>query len=328
MANPHTTRLLLGVVYIGASDISVVKRIPEDDETDVDPDVTISMSVRSEALGILTLSVYLDDVLYVTRDGLEDGVEGTFIPNAFNGWDLSFEHADFSYDSLHTIRVVATDGDSSEFEAEWSFSVRQDLYCENRFAIPAKMREKDPTTVKWLKIWDGVCRFVKDRTIAKINQRQLFDIDQMGEDEMREAFQSVGLIFPDFPEIDTERKRRILKHADDIHASRYSKSGLEYYISLLVDATVEITGFYAGFIILFNTSAFNFPNAYMMSTSQQEEDICTYLVGARDITITITITGVVPEAVKEFIRDTIPYEIPMADDPINPTPIDIIFVEP
>jgi len=294
-----------GSEFAEGNEITVVKRIPQPNEIDVDPDIVISFSVRSSEAQILTMSVFLDNVLFITEAGLEPGVVGTIIPNAFNGFDVSFEHDDFPYNTLHSIRVLAEDAVGNDADELWQFGVRDICFGEVRFATPPKMRNKDPDTERWLKVWDGVYCFVRQRTVDRFLNQGMFDIDKLDNDQLRIAFADVGLTFPEFDEIDVPRKRRILRNANAVHASRYTAVGLEFYISLLVDADVQVVNLQNGNFILWNSELFGFPTPAQMDTSLSEADICNYLVGEKPLDIKIIITGFVPENIKQFLIETI-----------------------
>lgn len=303
----------------------VVKHVPEPDETDTDPDVTISFSIRSDVVYMTEVDIYLNGELVLTEAGFESGWSGTMRRNVFNGWDVSFEHEDFAFGSLNTIIVASTPLGHS---VSWSFATREVCYSEYRLAIPPTMREKDPNIEKWLKVWDAVHCFVRRKTVGELVDANLFNTDTIPEFALEVAFEEVGLVYPDFPEVTAERKRRLLRNVNAIHASRYTIQGLQFYISLLTDATVEVTKLNNGFFILWNSEAFGFPTPAMMDSSQTDDDRCTYLVGVRSLDIDITITGYLSDDMKAFLEETIYREIPMADDPIQPRNINIIFVEP
>lgn len=317
-----------GVGFGGDPTIFVLKKMPVPQEVEVDPDRVLSFSARDSLCQIDKLDVYVDSVLVYTMTGagFQNGYTGSVVPNAFFGFDLELEHADYEFASTHQVEVDVGDNQNFALAEFWSFFVRDVCYDTVRYAMPGALLSRDPLLERFLKIWDGILCFVKCRAIKPFQNGGLVDVDKLPEQTLEVAFQDAGLVFPDFDEITSEKKRRILKNAGTIHATRYSIPGLQFYLSLLIDASVQVTKIHNGNFFFWNSEVFGFPTPAMMDSSGTDADVCNYFIGQKIQTIQITITGFVSDAMKEFLKQTIYREIPMSDDPVNPMVIDLLFI--
>lgn len=309
--------------------LHVYERSPGNGELGVEPFTQVYCSVRSGVAPVSTLRVLIDGVLaYDLEDaGFQRGFSGTAIINAFNGLDVTISHAEWEFDAVvHSCLVIAGDRAGYYIEEAWSFTTRGPVYSNYRYALPVQTQSSDPITMQFLKVWDGIHAYVQQRTTGRVAGGGLFDIDKIPHDALEMAFEDVGLVYPNFTEISDDKKRRLLKNADAVHSTRYTAMGLQFYISLLTDASVVVERLNRGFFLYWNSESFGFPTAAMMNTSGTNNDICTYFIGPREQSILVTITGSLSDDMKDFLKQTISREIPMCDDPVNLTQVLVRFL--
>jgi hypothetical protein len=198
-------------------------------------------------------------------------------------------------------------------------------FARVRFAIPPKLREKDPLLEPVFRPWDAV--LYQLRKIAA-SVRDLIDAEKAPVEALRWMFQEVGLIYPDIPGYPEAALRRLLLNANEIHSRRYSVDGLKFYLELLIPgASVEIGGINRGVYIFLSTPGLGYPSLDDLLSAGTDNDTCPYLIGPNvDPQITITVTGNVSDELQEFVRSTIHREVLMADDPAAPAEIDVVFI--
>lgn len=312
-----------GTKYGGAVSFHALR--PKPSEPAADPFDPVSMSVRSLFHPIAKLKVWIDDQLAFELGGQPiDAFAATVASNQFNGVDLSLHPEHFLHDSHHYVTAFAVDMAGNSGSVHWWFHVRPICLSGIRFAFPPRLKE-DKNLMALLSVFDAVDCLTRCRTLGKVKDGQLHDPRVMHADFLPLAFEDEGLVYPDFDEISIERRRRILANANAIHETRYTLPGLRFYISLLVDATVDITKLSSGLTIFPSSLPLGLPSAAMVATSGSAQDICTYLFGPVQQLVVIKIVGQVPEATKQFIRETIYREIPMSDDPVSPLKVVVVF---
>jgi len=202
-----------------------------------------------------------------------------------------------------------------------------------REALPYITKNRDPVLRnQFLPPFDFVLyqlREISKKLATLIDVNTAPSVPGEPEDALQLMFEEMGLIYPAVPGYSEAALRRLLEKADEVHRSRFTLDGLEFYLGLLIpNATVTITGVAPGGQFFFcNTTQFGFSDETLLDSIGTDQDINNYLIGPHNFsTITITITGTVSAEMQEFVETTIRREIPMADDPVNPREIVIIFV--
>jgi hypothetical protein len=140
----------------------------------------------------------------------------------------------------------------------------------------------------------------------------LDDVRRCPSSALQYHFLENGLVYPDFPEATDDIKRNILLHSERIHSSRFTVAGLRYYLSFFVNVSVSVS--VSGKNILqLNIPTMGLPNHSMLVTAETSADSCCYLFSNKPFLITITFAAGVSNAMKEWFRNTLKYEIPFGD---------------
>jgi hypothetical protein len=210
--------------------------------------------------------------------------------------------------------------ETTPFEGECDAGLRR--------AFPPITLEKGDQLEPWLRIWDRIaCRW---QHIAE-SMRDLIDPRTAPSHALPYKFQEAGLTYPNVPGYPQAALVRLLLRAREINGRRYSVPGLVFYLTTLIPGVVdvEVEGFRGGLFMFCDAPDLGLPTAAMISSAGSTTDTCTYLAGPlQEQTIFVTITGSVSPPLQEFLRATIRDELLMADDPVAPREIELVFVEP
>jgi hypothetical protein len=296
--------------------ITLLRKFPLPDALDQEPDVALAGSLRSPGSPIVSYTVTLDADPILTEAGFQLGYTGTALRNGFLGYDFRIvPTTEFPLDSSipHTLEVAALNSLGDTLDEVWSFTVRDPAYDTLSLAVPYEIRRRDPALLKYLAVWDGIAAFARARTLDKVADRGLFDPYRIPTEFLQAAFESQSLVYPDFDEVSLAKRYRLLANADEVHSRRYCAPGLQFYVSLLTDAAIDVGYLNIGFFFFFNSDIFGFPTLAQMDSSGTSNDTCNYFVGSRAHDIVVTIIGNLSDQMKAFLTETINRELPFSD---------------
>lgn len=147
--------------------------------------------------------------------------------------------------------------------------------------------------------------------------KDLVDIDKCSSDALKYRALSMGLIFPDFADIDVQRE--VVRNGASVLKKLYTVAGLEYYLNLVFSpgsVTVDVTSnTFGGVMVQLSVADSYLPNYDDIDTSGSSADSCAYLYNAAylDVEFTVTVTGTLTSEQQDFLEEVCKWFLPFGD---------------